>query len=455
MIGSCTINHATRPRPSRDGYATQKEESKLGATTKSQGPSLPAMATERDARAWMALATELGSRASLKDPRPSEPHETRRILHAHDSTRVAQDADAWATAAEIRRNAAMPPQIEPPRGCACGASLGKLLRRRRHENRALANHWLSAGTSGNATALLLYAFTSSGELPDGSMTAQVHYAGTRLRRHLPGLPEPVLSSSMGSLSRVTSTMGSRVSFMACPSLQHIVGRSGVVPAIDDVVPCDPPPAGLVASGPLACFTVAMMAVQVAMLHRAALTPGIRRALIVETDMLWLGHPIAMYARWRHHRFPVVWDGGKGTGGARSAPPPRASPSPVLPTPEPISLDDCDVRATAAAAGPCSTVPICIYNAAVQARLSVPSLPWPAYHLGLARVRTTAPRHDPHSPLSYDPHSPLSYDPHSPLPLSPFAPFLASIRSFPCSHSPFADRPDHTCRGRPQLRSPGD
>lgn len=239
------------------------------------------------------------------------------------------------------RGGAMPPQIEPPRRCACGASLGKLLRRHRHENRALANHWLSAGTNGNATALLLYAFTASGELRDGTMTSQVHYTGTDLqsnssRRHVPTIAEPVLASSLGSLSRVTSTMGSRVSFMACPSLQNIVGRSGIVPAVDDVVPCDPPPTGLEVGGPLACFTVAMMAVQVAMIRRAAATPGLHRALIVETDMIWLGHPIAIYARWRHHRFPVVWDGRSAAGMAAS---PRQSP-------EPLSLDACDVRPSA-------------------------------------------------------------------------------------------------------------
>ena len=228
--------------------------------------------------------------------------------------------------------AAMPPQIEAPRGCGCGVTLGRLLRRRRHDNRALASHWLGAGTSGNATALLLYAFTASGEAASGSMSAQVHYTGTRTRRHAPALSEPVLGHSLSSLSRVTSAMESRVSFMACPSVNHVVGRStSSIPAVDDVVPCDPPPAGLNSSGPLACFTVAMMALQVSMLLRAAATPGLRRALIVETDMLWLGHPLAIYARWRHHRFPVIWNSQLSS--SLAPPPPKNT----------LSLEACDVR----------------------------------------------------------------------------------------------------------------
>ena len=198
--------------------------------------------------------------------------------------------------------------------------------------------------SGNATALLLYAFTASGELPSGSMTPQVHYSGTRHRRHAPALTEPVLGFSLSSLSRVTSAMESRVSFMACPSLQHLAGRdTSQVPAVTDIVPCDPPPDGLESSGPLGCFTVAMMALQVSMLRRAASTPGIQRALIVETDMLWLGHPLAMYSRWRHHRFPLVWQSRAGASAARegthSAAGQHKPSSPV----KTISLDACDVR----------------------------------------------------------------------------------------------------------------
>ena len=265
----------------------------------------------------------------------------------------------------------MPPQIEPPRGCRCTATLGRALRSHRFEDHALASRWHGAGNNGNATMVLLYgtrhtrltrathtprsthvytlpyalaersptccqfgsprtAFIGSGRLPDGSLTSQVTYAPA-MRDHTPTLAEPVLGTSFSSLARVTASMSSKVAFMPCPSLPAIVGdtsRTTSVPGVDEIVPCEPAPA----TG--GCFTVVTMQLQNALLDYAASKPGVRHALVIETDQLWLGHPLGIFARYRHHHFPIVWARGRALGARRDESLPAS-----------LSLDDCDVTLT--------------------------------------------------------------------------------------------------------------
>ena len=200
--------------------------------------------------------------------------------------------------------AALPPQILPPKDCDCGGSLGHAIRRHRAHQQKQIDLWEAAGYRGNKTAVMLYAFSGSIVQADGSLSGQAQYNGDASTKP-PTMADPVVASSLSSLARVTTT--TPVHLMACPTAAHTFGlRASSMPAVTRIVPCGINDLATTRSKGGGCFTSIVVSIQIELMFHAALSlPGVERLVFVETDMLWLGPPLAAFAQWRSHSFDDV------------------------------------------------------------------------------------------------------------------------------------------------------
>ena len=151
---------------------------------------------------------------------------------------------------------------------------------------------------------MLYAFSGSIVQADGSLSGQAQYNGDASTKP-PTMADPVVASSLSSLARVTTT--TPVHLIACPTAAHTFGlRASSMPAVTLIVPCGINDLATTRSKGGGCFTSIVVSIQIELMFHAALSlPGVERLVFVETDMLWLGPPLAAFAQWRLHSFDDV------------------------------------------------------------------------------------------------------------------------------------------------------